>query len=207
MKKNLLWPVAISALYCVTSFYTAQAEDKTLLQTPTLELRQEAMAEFADGDASDAKKSLYEAMELAREQKIPYVKANELRYIADAWSKIGVPLQASKAFAESMEAAIATPTWNHRLYASIGVVEMQRATGDMDGTYRNGMKALDSGLMEAVAETGEAAEMGRFFTAMNGLLTRTEREKLKQRIKRIGNAQFQSKAIHALDAISVKRGL
>lgn len=177
------------------------------LEMPTLELRQQALAAHAAGDRSDVDDALLEALDLAREQEDPYVKANELRYIADTWAKAGVPAQAKKAFAESMDAAIRIPTWNHRLYASIGVVEMQRATGDLDGTYANGMKALDSGLMEAVAETGEAAEMGRFFTALDGLLTKTEREKLKQRIKHIGNPEFQSKALHALNAIEVKRGI
>lgn len=177
------------------------------LETPTLELRQEALAALAEDDKGDAQDALLEALDLAREQEDPYVKANELRYVADTWAKIGVPAQAKKAFAESMAAAIKIPTWNHRLYASIGVVEMQRATGDLQGTYENGMKALDSGLMEAVAETGEAAEMGRFFTALDGLLTKMEREKLKQRIKTIGNAEFQSKALHALNAIEVKRGM
>lgn len=174
------------------------------LETPTLALRQEALQAHRNGDTADVQEALIDALALARAQDDPYVKANELRYIADTWARVGVPAQAKEAFAESMQAAIRIPTWNHRLYASIGVVEMQRATGDMQGTYENGMKALDSGLMEAVAETGEAAEMGRFFTALDGLLTRVEREKLKQRIKATGNARFQSKALHALEAIAVK---
>lgn len=194
-------PISAFALLLVAIAATAP-----VLETPTRELRQEALAAFAEDDKADAQAALLDALDMAREQEDPYVRANELRYIADTWARIGIPKQASKAFAESMEAAIGIPTWNHRLYASIGVVEMQRATGDMDGTYRNGMKALDSGLMEVVAESGGAAEMGRFFTALDGLLTRAEREKLKQRITRIGNAEFQRKALHALEGIAVKPG-
>lgn len=184
----------------------AIAATAPVLETPTRELRQDALEAFAEGDRTEAQGALLDALELAREQDDPYVRANELRYIADTWGRIGLSKQAAKAFAESMEAAIRIPTWNHRLYASIGVVEMQRATGDMDGTYRNGMKALDSGLMETVAASGGAAEMGRFFTAMDGLLTKAERERLKQRIRRTGNAEFQRKALHALEGIAVKPG-
>lgn len=176
-----------------------------ILETPTRDLRQKALTEFAQGDTSKAQAALLEAGELVQKQQDPYVKANELRYIADAWARLGDHAQAAKAFAESMDVAITIPTWNHRLYASIGVVEMQRATGDLDGTYANGMKALNSGLLKKIAQTGHAAEMGRFFTALDGLLSEQEHETLKQRIRGMGNALFQRKAIHALDNTKVKQ--
>lgn len=184
---------------CATSVVFAAS-----LDMPTLALRQQAHMAFAAGNLSKAEQALIEAQELAQQQPNPYVKANELRYIADAWARMDKAEKAQTIFAESMEAAIAIPTWNHRLYASIGVVEMQRATGDLSGTYANGMKALNSGLLEAIAKTGQAAEMGRFFTALDGLLTKQQHDALKQKITGIGSAEFQSKAIHAINSIEIK---
>lgn len=174
------------------------------LDTPTLGLRRQALEAHTQQHDSEARTALESALALARKQADPYVKANELRYIAEVWSRMGQSEQASAVFDEAMETAIRIPTWNHRLYASIGVIEMQRGTGDGEGTRRNGLKALEGGLMEAVAASGGAAEMGRFFTALDGLLTEQERQALRNRISQIGGEQFRRKALHALDKISVR---
>jgi hypothetical protein len=179
-----------------------------VLDSPTQEMRLDALASFAEGDKMAAQSELLDAMDEAEDIDDPYVQANEWRYIADTWHKIGAGGQATKAFAKSMEVALSIPTWNHRLYACIGVLEMQRATGDAKGTYANGMKALNGGLLEAVAATGEAAETGRLFAAMDGLLSAMEREQLKQRITSIagktGNDEFKRKGLHALQSIKVR---
>lgn len=178
---------------------------QAVLPAPTLELRQQALTAFGKNLQSSAEAALYEAQKKAHAQQDPYVKANELRYIADTWAKIGVADKARSTFSEAMEAAITIPTWNHRLYACIGVVEMQRAGGDLKGTYANGMKALEGGLLEAVAATGQAAEMGRFFAAMDGLLTEAERESLRKRIRLLGNDTFRRKSLHALEKMRVSQ--
>lgn len=198
--KTLLVP-----LLTLLFFSTAHAVE---LESPTMEMRQDALAAFAEGDKMDAQSELLDAMDEVEDIDDLYVRANELRYIADAWHQIGAEGQAVKAFAQAMDVAITIPTWNHRLYACIGVLEMQRATGDLKGTYTNGMKALNSDLLKVVAETGEAAEMGRLLTAMDGLFTKTERDVLKQRITSIagqtGNDEFKRKSLHALESIKVK---
>lgn len=178
---------------------------RTALPTPTLELRQQALTAFNKNLLSAAEATLYEAQNKARKQQDPYVRANELRYIADTWARVGMAGQARSTFAEAMDVAITIPTWNHRLYACIGVVEMQRAGGDLKGTYANGRKALDGGLLEAVAATGQAAEMGRFFAALDGLLSEAERESLRQRILPLGNDTFRRKALHALEKMQVSQ--
>lgn len=193
MTRKLLLAAMCSAWLCTSSAYGTSP-----LPMPSLELRQEAHAAYAQNNRADAYAALLGAMNIARAQTVPYVKANELRYIAESWAKINRPIKAREAFAEAMDAAIAIPTWNHRLYASIGVVETQRRSGDLDGTHANGIKALDSGLMEAVAQTGEAAEMGRFFTALDGLLSEAERAAITQRIHAINSEEFRRKALHAL---------
>lgn len=178
---------------------------QTALPTPTLELRQQALTAFNKKLLSTAEAALYEAQKKAHEQRDPYVSANELRYIADTWFRIGKAEKAHTTFAEAMDVAVAIPTWNHRLYACIGVVEMQRATGDLEGTHANGMKALENGLLEAIAATGQAAEMGRFFAALDGLLSEAEREALRERIRALGNDTFQRKSLHALEKMKVSQ--
>ena len=182
----------------------ALAQDAEL-PTPTLELRQEAQKAFAEGDRMDALDTLLEAAELAREQEDLYVQANELRYIASVFAANDSAVQARKHFADAMDVANRIPTWNHRLYASIGILEMQRDTKDFQGVHDNGFKALDSGLLEMIDAQGQSAEMGRFLTAMDGSMDAMEREKLKQRIAGLKTPELKQKAQHALSGISIKK--
>jgi hypothetical protein len=193
------WPLILMLLawLCTTNALAASS-----LDMPTLALRQQAQKAYDIGNKREAEQSLLDAQELARHQNA-YVKANELRYVAEAWSRMGWPDYAKHAFSESMDAAIVIPTWNHKLYACIGVLELQRASNDPQGTYANGIKALDSGLIETIAATGEAAEMGRFFRALDGLLSAEEHALLTERIMAIDNTLFQQKALHALQSIAV----
>lgn len=174
------------------------------LDMPTLALRQEAREAAARGDGEAAEAALRKAEGIAHAQADPYVAANELRYIAEAWARAGHAQRARETFAEAMAAAGRIPTWNHRLYASIGVVESQRGTGDGEGAHRNGMAALDGGLLEAVAASGGAAEMGRFLTALDGLLTQDDRAELERRILRTGDGEFRRKALHALGRVTLR---
>lgn len=179
--------------------------DDAALATPTQELRQEAQAAFDDGDRMSGLNTLLEAAELAREQEDFYVAANELRYIAASFAANDSAIQAHKHFAEAMDVAGRIPTWNHRLYASIGILEMQRATKDLAGVHDNGLKALDSGLLEVIDATGESAEMGRFLTAMDGVLNASERDKVKAKIMGLKTPELKAKSLHALSALTIKK--
>lgn len=175
------------------------------LPTPTLELREDAQKAFAEGDRMEALDTLLEAAELAREQEELYVQANELRYIASVFAANDSAVQARKHFADAMDVANRIPTWNHRLYASIGILEMQRAAKDLQGVHDNGFKALDAGLLELIDAQGQSAEMGRFLTAMGGTMDAMEREKLKQRIAGLKTPELKQKAGHALSVIAIKK--
>ena len=175
-----------------------------LLPTPTLELRMQAAQALAEGDADAGAAALHDATELAQKQINPYVRSNELRYIAATYASADMMAEARAQFAAAMMVANTIPTWNHRLYASIGVVEMQRATGDLEGVHDNGMMAVNGGLLYRIAETGEAAEMGRFFTALDGTLDEVEITRIRSKIRQIGNESFRAKALHALAQISPK---
>lgn len=205
MRNNGFYLLAV--MFFSTPAFAGEPEVE-ILPSPTRELRTEAAEEFTEGDRMGGMRLLMKAADLARDQDDPYVKSNELRYIADAWAKSDTPVQARKHFAEAMEVANNIPLWNHRLYATIGVVEMQRAADDPKGVQENAMKAVNAGLIEMIAEeNGDAAEMGRFFTALDGAITDKERAIIKQRIRAAGDRAFQTKANHALDRIQVKRAL
>lgn len=205
MNKNMILLRVLLAALLMMGFPVAAPANDAELETPTLELRQEAQAEFDAGDRMEGLETLLEAAELAREQENLYVQANELRYIAEAFAANDSDIQARKHFADAMDVANRIPTWNHRLYASIGILEVQRGTKDLQGVHDNGLKALDSGLLEAIDAIGESAEMGRFLTAMDGVLTSEERTKLKQKISGLKTPELKAKSLHALSSLSVKK--
>lgn len=191
----------ILVLLCLLAFPAWALE---LLPNPTQALQLSANQALKRGELKEMEASLKEGERIALEHENPYVQANSLRYIASIWAKAERTEEARRVFTLAMEHAIAIPTWNHRLYASIGILEMQRRSNDLDGVRDNGLKAIESGLLEKVAETGHAAETGRFFTALNGALTEDERQEIRVRISKVQNPEFQRKAYHALNAITVR---
>ncbi|MGB1540484.1 MAG: hypothetical protein ACPG80_05940, partial [Rickettsiales bacterium] len=128
------------------------------------------------------------------------------RYIAAMAAQHDAFSLGRQSFAEAMAVANTIPLWNHRLYASIGVLELQSAMGDKAGAKENGLKAIEAGLLETVAATGEAAETGRFFTALDGVLTGAEREQIARRIRAIEGEVFRKKSMHALFSIKTSSG-
>lgn len=179
------------------------AEEATL-PMPTLELRKQAVQEYGQGNTVAMQDALAKAEELAKEQEVPYVQVNELRYIAEVWVYAKTPSQASRILNDAMNVAVTIPEWNYRLYGCIGILELQHKIGDMKGVHNNGLKAIENGLLEKVAESGGAAEIARFFIAMDGALTRMEREKLRAQVRLIDQPDLQAKALHALDGLTVK---
>lgn len=196
--------LGIYGILCILMLTGSALAADMSLPSPTLPLRQKAYTLLGKGQVESVPAVLAQAVELARQQENLYVRANELRYIASIWANTGNRDEARALYAEAMDYAIAIPTWNHRLYACIGVLEMQRNTGDIEGVHDNGMKAIESGLLEFVAQTGQAAETGRFFTAMNNAITEEERGRIKERILQLKNDKVEKKALHALDAVQVK---
>lgn len=203
--RKILFSGLCVPLILIPAFFATASFAAELLPTPTQHLRYLANVALSQNDNARARISLQEAVELAEEQENFYVKSNELRYIASLYAMIPDHDTARKVFSKAMQAACMIRTWNHRLYASIGVLEMQKQADDMKGLHENALRAIDSGLLEAVATTGKPAETGRFFTAMSGAISAAEREEIKERIQQIPAPDFQKIALHKLAAIDIRQ--
>lgn len=187
--------LVIFIVLCISPLVLA----RPLLEMPTLKLRQQASWAFQEQRQTEALQHLKAAEKQAQAYPNRYVAANELRYIASVYAGQGLQPEAQRVFAEAMDVAITITTWNHKLYASIGVLEMQQRVGSKEGLRANGLKAIEAGLLESIAATGQAAETGRFFTALKAGLTEEDKQAIRKRIALIPDTAFRTKALHALE--------
>lgn len=177
----------------------------TELNMPTWQQRQEAGALHAAGDDIGARAKLEEAVKILEEEQVPYVRSNERRYVAEQFYQLGDTMRASKIWRFAMEDALSSPYWNRALYGAIGVLEIAQNNHALQDVHDLGLLAVESGLLKRIADTGESAETGRFFVAMNHALSEAEIAHLRLQVAEMPVSDaYKKKALHALGEITAR---
>jgi len=156
------------------------------------------------GDVPAALMTLETAREQARTIGDAYTRTNNLRYIGQLYSKAGDTTLSRESFDEAMGVAITITPWNRRLSGVIGVVELQGASGDVEGTRLNAMRAIDAGILELPAQNNVKGETGRFLTALDGVLYPMDFAEILVRLRKINQDRLRLAAFAGLEKIRMQ---
>lgn len=176
----LLLSAPASALQCEYHYSPLYGRCVTSITEATEDFRLQAGQAFAKGDTAHTRELLGKAEESAARITDPYTRVNQSRYLAQLWHQLGEVEKSRTLFSAAMQLTPKIRMVERRFSAVIGVVELQKASGDAQGTRANTRWALESGILEAQAKTGKAGEAGRFLTNLKRVLTPADIQRIIQ---------------------------